>query len=115
MMNLVNNYQMILDDLEGFPRHVRTRWQGALTISTDGEATIRGKATTAAIFSSAGEVERVVFNATATRATINHGLSLSDLKLADLLAVAQWAAVDTSAQTAAGLRRAIERHLEEGG
>ena len=48
-------------------------------------------------------------------AEISTAPTLQTLSLSGLQAlVGKWD-VDTSAQTAAGLRRAIERHLEEGG
>jgi len=114
-MNLITRLHMELDDVEGFPSRVRTRWEGAVRITSNGEATVRGKPTEIAVFAEAGEVERIVFSEETSEATIHHGLSLSDLSLEELQAAAVWADVDTSAQTAAGLRRAIERHLEEAG
>jgi hypothetical protein len=42
-------------------------------------------------------------------------LLIDDLTLAQLKQAVDVLDVDTAAQTAAGLRRAIERHLEEGG
>ena len=90
---------------------IRSTWIGAVKISTDGEATVRGKATTIAVFAPAGEVERILFEGS-TSATIEHGISLSSLSLAELQDAAQWLDVETSAQTKSGLKRAIERHLE---
>ena len=113
MMNLTSAHEMSLDEVDGFPAKVRCRWRGALKITTDGEATIRGKVTTAAFFIEAGEVEQIVFSGT-TVATIEHGLALSALGVAELQEIVEWADVETSAGTASGLRRAIERHFEEG-
>ena len=112
MMNLINRYHMELDDDEGFPSRVRTRWEGAVRISSNGAATVRGKQTEIAVFDEAGEVERIVFSGETSEATIHHGIPLTDLSLDDLRALVVWADVDTAAQTASGLRRAIERHLE---
>jgi len=41
-------------------------------------------------------------------------LPLSDLSVGELQEIVEWASVTTEAQTAGGLRRAIERHFEEG-
>lgn len=41
-------------------------------------------------------------------------ISLSDLSITELQEIVTYLDVDTSAQTSSGLRRAIERHLEEG-
>ena len=42
------------------------------------------------------------------------GISLATLDVAELQEIVKWADVETSAGTASGLRRAIERHFEEG-
>tara|TARA_B100001094_G_scaffold332144_1_gene402995 strand:- start:1858 stop:2202 length:345 start_codon:yes stop_codon:yes gene_type:complete len=111
MMDLISRYHLVLDDVEGFPRRVRTRWEGAVRISSNGEAIVQGKPTEIAVFAEAGEVERIVFSAETSEATIHHGLSLSDLSLEELQAAVSWADVTTSASTKAGLISAINNHL----
>lgn len=110
-MNLITRLHMELDDVEGFPSRVRTRWEGAVRITSNGAATVRGKQTEIAVFAESGEVEQIVFSQETSEATIHHGLSLSDLSLEELQAAVSWADVDTSASTKAGLISAINNHL----
>ena len=111
MIDLITRHHLVLDDVEGFPHRVRTRWEGAVRISSNGEATVRGKQTEIAVFAESGEVEQIVFSQETSEATIHHGLSLSSLSLEELQAAAVWVGVDTSASTKAGLISAINNHL----
>ena len=63
----------------------------------------------------AEEVEAITAQALASLETaVEAAPTLDSLSVADLADLAERWEVDTEAQTARGLRRAIERHLEEG-
>tara|TARA_R110000824_G_C14853140_1_gene640330 strand:+ start:255 stop:575 length:321 start_codon:yes stop_codon:yes gene_type:complete len=90
--------------------NIRTRFFGVATIETDGVSSVDGVETN--IFHAGeGSVNFVSFQGSTT-ATIEHGQDLDDLPLDRLQALVSFLDVDTAAQTASGLRRAIERHLE---
>lgn len=86
---------------------------GALRIVSDGAVTIDGDSSTAAFFKSQKVVTIEIGN-NPTSLKVESALDLSALTVAELQEIVTWAGVDTEAQTARGLRRAIERHLEEG-
>jgi len=95
----------------GPPDQVSTALNGAVRISTDGATTINGKAIESCVYFD----EKTVCSLTlegATTLEIEDGLSLSDLSVEELGEVVSWAGVSTEAQTATGLKRAIERHFE---
>ena len=63
----------------------------------------------------AEEVESITAQALASLETeVEAAPTLASLSVSELLALVERWDVDTEAQTARGLRRAIERHLEEG-
>ena len=92
--------------------NIRTRFFGVVTIETDGVSSVDGVETN--IFHAGeGSVNFVSFRGSTT-ATIEHGQDIDELGLDQLQALVVHLDVDTAAQTSSGLRRAIERHLEEG-
>lgn len=86
-------------------RQVITSWAhhaGFLLISVDGSASTVHGYTARGSTTISGDFDLVEL------------VQLEDLTLNQLNQAVEALGVDTSAQTAAGLRRAIERHLEEG-
>ena len=81
---------------------------GALRVTTEGSVTINGSLGSYAYFPDRETVELLISGGTTL--ITEEGLPLSSLTVSELQEIVAWAGVETEAQTASGLKRAIERH-----